>query len=227
MSTNLERGFDMSRIKDLHQNIRRFLLLWAVISVASPLAISDAAADTVLPPGATWEYTFTDPTGDPTWNTTTGGGWATGAAPFGNCPNGCGFNNDFNFNTFWGADGADGDDLWVRIALDFTGFDVSTALWDLGVDNGFKLYANGTQVGGANAEGYTFRWEYSGNFAASPLNAGLNIIAVALEDHGGLTAFDMQITADPVNPVPVPAALWLFGTALIGLVGFGKRRKEA
>lgn len=28
-----------------------------------------------------------------------------------------------------------------------------------------------------------------------------------------------------VSQVPVPAALWLFGTALIGLVGFGKRRK--
>ena len=27
--------------------------------------------------------------------------------------------------------------------------------------------------------------------------------------------------------VPVPAAVWLFGTALIGLVGFGKRRKAA
>jgi hypothetical protein len=28
----------------------------------------------------------------------------------------------------------------------------------------------------------------------------------------------------PVNPIPIPAAIWLFGTALIGLVGFGKRR---
>jgi hypothetical protein len=27
-----------------------------------------------------------------------------------------------------------------------------------------------------------------------------------------------------VNPVPVPAAIWLFGTALIGLVGFNKRK---
>lgn len=27
--------------------------------------------------------------------------------------------------------------------------------------------------------------------------------------------------------IPVPAAVWLFGTALIGLVGFGKRRKAA
>jgi hypothetical protein len=30
-----------------------------------------------------------------------------------------------------------------------------------------------------------------------------------------------------VNAVPIPAAIWLFGTALIGLVGFGNRRKVA
>lgn len=30
-----------------------------------------------------------------------------------------------------------------------------------------------------------------------------------------------------ISPVPVPAAIWLFGTALIGLVGFSKRRKPA
>ena len=29
------------------------------------------------------------------------------------------------------------------------------------------------------------------------------------------------------NVVPVPAAVWLFGTALVGLVGFGRRRKAA
>lgn len=34
-------------------------------------------------------------------------------------------------------------------------------------------------------------------------------------------------TAGTPNPVPVPAAIWLFGTALLGLVGFSKRRKDA
>ena len=28
-----------------------------------------------------------------------------------------------------------------------------------------------------------------------------------------------------ISAVPVPAAVWLFGTALVGLLGFGKRRK--
>jgi hypothetical protein len=33
-------------------------------------------------------------------------------------------------------------------------------------------------------------------------------------------------SAPLVSPVPVPAAVWLFGTALIGLLGFGKRRNN-
>ena len=39
-------------------------------------------------------------------------------------------------------------------------------------------------------------------------------------DRGGWVYRDL-------SPVPVPAAVWLFGTALIGLVGFGKRKKAA
>ena len=30
-----------------------------------------------------------------------------------------------------------------------------------------------------------------------------------------------------ISPIPIPAAIWLFGTALIGLVGFGKRKTAA
>ena len=39
---------------------------------------------------------------------------------------------------------------------------------------------------------------------------------------------DVIYEFDPtVAAVPVPAAVWLFGTALIGLLGFGKRNKAA
>jgi hypothetical protein len=40
----------------------------------------------------------------------------------------------------------------------------------------------------------------------------------------GIGFDDIELT---ISPVPVPAAVWLFGTALIGLIGFGKRRKTA
>ena len=38
---------------------------------------------------------------------------------------------------------------------------------------------------------------------------------------------DLSVARGRVPAVPVPAAVWLFGTALIGLVGFGRRRKAA
>jgi len=35
------------------------------------------------------------------------------------------------------------------------------------------------------------------------------------------------LVRETLSPVPVPAAIWLFGTGLLGLIGFRKRRKAA
>ena len=37
---------------------------------------------------------------------------------------------------------------------------------------------------------------------------------------------NVVITAD-IAPVPVPAAVWLFGSGLVGLVGVARRKKKA
>jgi hypothetical protein len=179
-----------------------------------------AAASTILPTGSIWEYTFSDPTGDATWNTTTGG-WRTGPAPFGN--NCCALDG-FDWATFWAADGSDGDDLWVRKSVDFTGYDLSSLTWNLGVDNGYKLYLNGALVASDNAEGYTFQWEYSGILAGAL--PGSNVIAVALEDHGGLTAFDMEINGNRTATVPDAASTLTLLMTGLGVLGMGYRRSR-
>lgn len=56
----------------------------------------------------------------------------------------------------------------------------------------------------------------TGDFLFSTFGGGNRVIRV-----------DGFIAPPPPSAVPVPAAIWLFGTALIGLVGFSKRRKAA
>jgi len=201
--------------------LNKQLTLIATLLVAGITIPTLASADTVLAPGSAWEYMITDnstpaPGGDPTWATHLGDGWAVGNAPFGNVDSCYGSICDFNYATYWPVN----DLAWVRKGVDFSGFDITTAAWNLGVDNGYALYVNGSLVAADNAEGYTYRWEYNGTFG-SLLHPGTNIIAVALEDHGGLTAFDMQITAAPV-PEPETYALLLAG---LGIVGFIARRR--
>ena len=43
----------------------------------------------------------------------------------------------------------------------------------------------------------------------------------------GLAGLQIVQVSAGISPVPVPAAIWLFGTSLIGMVGFGRRRKAA
>jgi hypothetical protein len=65
-------------------------------------------------------------------------------------------------------------------------------------------------------------------FNNSPLygNAGA-IWLDAAESVPGRTTIDFGSYLVRINPVPVPGAIWLFGTGPLGLIGFSKRRKAA
>jgi hypothetical protein len=46
-------------------------------------------------------------------------------------------------------------------------------------------------------------------------------------DIDAVGAISSGAAVDPIPAVPVPAAFWLFGTALIGFIGISRRRKIA
>ncbi|MGB5259033.1 MAG: VPLPA-CTERM sorting domain-containing protein [Gammaproteobacteria bacterium] len=60
----------------------------------------------------------------------------------------------------------------------------------------------------------------SANILVSPELAGF----LGLEEAAGVDA-GMALVVAHSSPVPIPAAAWLFGSGLIGLVGIARRRK--
>jgi hypothetical protein len=59
-------------------------------------------------------------------------------------------------------------------------------------------------------------------------NTNINLLFSEIRlDTSVTTQGDSVISELTLSPVPIPAAFWLFGTGLIGLIGFSKRKKAA
>ena len=188
-------------------------------SFAHTIPLPEPPCVVILAPGSTWEYTFDDPGPNLSWTVETGG-WSTGPAPFSNAVGGL-----FAQRTEWPAEDPFDftDDLWVRTTFDLTGIsDLSSIAWDIAIDNGFTLYLNGELVAAQNKEGDAHWWDYSGVFDQALLEPGENRIALALEDHGGGTAFDFQVGVYCEVPEVASSGL-LLGCAFAG-IAFLKRR---
>jgi hypothetical protein len=170
--------------------------------------------------------------------------WFSGQAPFGNSfggsmgnttgpqtPNSPVFPSGVAWSTNLGP--------YVRTTFTLPS-QMNLTLW-LAVDNGiFGAYLNGVQAtASVNAEGTANRWEHVFDIPAAYTYAGLNTLALQLEDHGGGTGFALIITADdnaqnpvfttnsppPPQSVPEPGAFGVLASGALALAGLRSRRR--
>lgn len=100
---------------------------------------------------------------------------------------------------------------------DFADFDESVEI-DLSLEG----------ASAADANGNTTPFDLSGtlfpNIYTLSANANIGANAFGQEAVGGAADFSLDFN---VAPVPIPAAVWLFGSGLLGLVGIARRKKTA
>jgi hypothetical protein len=95
--------------------------------------------------------------------------------------------------------------------------------------NGYELAAFGYSTSSDALEGFKNSSPHNDVLLNVGIWAGFDpwpAMGVGIEDSYYTVWFgDITDPQGDLSSVPVPAAVWLFGSALIGLIGFGKRRK--
>lgn len=151
-------------------------------------------------------------------------------------------------------DGLDGNWGWTHTGLTTAGFgsaSLSISAWDVDSTStiinpmtGFLFDDEIDEIQGYNDD--TNMWEKIGDLLGTARatsittfsldSSWLDEIATGLQlrilidqnitNFWGVSLTQSMLTLNP-NPVPVPAAVWLFGSAILGLAGFSRRKKKA
>jgi hypothetical protein len=119
----------------------------------------------------------------------------------------------------------------------FTPDFVNSFVVSINGDDALELFENGELIdtfGEIDVPGTGQPWEYTDSWAYRTDDAGLDgsPFSIANWYFGGPNALDgldaagtrAAVPFGTYSAVPLPAAVWLFGSALVGLVGIGKRR---
>ncbi|MGB5718875.1 MAG: VPLPA-CTERM sorting domain-containing protein [Gammaproteobacteria bacterium] len=125
----------------------------------------------------------------------------------------------------------------IAIEIDLTSINVSTFSLDgfwVSDNQGLDILVNGNSTGQTNTGNHTQAPDASADnaFTLSGLDgliAGINIIEFEWVNIPFTSANPTHVRVEfsGYSVVPVPAAVWLFGSGLLGLVGMARRKKAA
>ena len=134
-----------------------------------------------------------------------------------------------NKNGLWGPEGL----YDYKTTFNLSGFDPSTTKiigkWSSD-NNGVSILLNGVNTGNPATNFEQFKLSFAPFSINSGFQSGINTIEFIV-NNGHLTGYTENATALRVEMtgtatvVPVPAAIWLFSSALAGLIGLATRRK--
>ena len=90
---------------------------------------------------------------------------------------------------------------------------------DDGMNTGETISFNGSLVGGPLDKNLSLNGSLSQMSGTSA--TGTNVMSITT----GADQFGWGLAAALTTPVPIPPALWLFGSGLLGLIGIARRKK--
>jgi PKD repeat protein len=216
------------------------LSVQSVYANTVPIVYAGADQTVYLGSSTALHGTATDPDGDAIlgWN------WSVYDAPVGSTPL---VGAEFSADASFGAD-QEGDYILSLIAYDGTGWSLPdtvtityvlnqlpTAIGTASQTSGvapLSVQFDATQSFDPEGGDLIYAWEFGDGTAPTldptPLHIyqspGTYFAQLAVEDDFG--QIDFSTIEINVSAVPVPAAVWLFGSGLIGLIGIARRKKS-
>jgi len=136
-------------------------------------------------------------------------------------------------SSFTDGNAASGDGATINDTFTFTVTENLSALTDISFTTGSRTFADLTFTWGTgevwNITDSTGAFNGTSLFASTLLLANspmtMTVTGTVLDGTGFApplpTSYDFTIFT---TAVPVPAAIWLFGSALVGFIGFGRRK---
>ncbi|MBL4603748.1 MAG: VPLPA-CTERM sorting domain-containing protein, partial [Emcibacteraceae bacterium] len=109
-----------------------------------------------------------------------------------------------------------------NVAIDATGFE---SIGNITIQNGYIVTETTIIVG--DEDGDSFSSLDASNFLLFNFLTDFNWSYLTLRENANSEEFALSLSNISLTAVPLPAGVWLFGSAIVGFAGMRRRKKQA